>query len=85
MWAAAGGMEAGPEIVSSTEQRWEVERGQAASCEVEGGGESCFLAFFKEPLPCLASDLAGIGMITAGRGSKWLPEISSNFASFTSG
>ena len=88
MWAAACGMETGPEMVSLTEQRWEVARGQSkSSCKVEGGGrECCCFAFFdvlpfKEPLPCLASDLTGL--ITAGGVSKWSPEISSAFASFT--
>ena len=39
MWSAAMGTEAGPEIVSSTEQRWEVARGQSkACCKVEGRG-----------------------------------------------
>ena len=87
IWAAARGTEVGPEMVSLAEQRWEVVRGQASCCEVEGGGrESCCLAFFnalpfKELLPPFASDLAGL--IRAGGVSKRLSEISSAFASFT--
>ena len=69
-------------MVNSTEQMWEVAKGQNNfGGGGGGGGGSCldfFRAFkFRGSFPSLLPDFAGLVAV-----SKWLPEIFSDFASF---